>query len=804
MLSDGAGTSKETGAPGKLGRKRFWLWSRALLFALMLFGGYAAWLRLEPLTRPSLPELEIAPTLFLTDCNGRPLRSVTDEKWRRHLPLVQKDIPDIVRKAFIAAEDSRFYYHPGFDPIAIARASFYNFRSGRVVSGASTITQQLVKSTHPGEARTFERKFLEIIESVRVEWLLSKEEILTRYLNRVDLANNLIGVEAASRSYFGKKAAELSPVEAATLAALPKAPTRFDPWGPHPERLIARRDLVLGQMADNGVITEEEAEKAKEQPLDVLSAGPPEGAPHLTDYLLGFGRLSGRTGETALTIDLDIQKILIDALASNRHRLKASGASQAAGLIIDNRTMGVRALVGSFEYSPRDQGFVNGALARRSAGSTLKPFLYAAAMEQGYTPASVLDDFEQAFRSDEGEYLPLNYDRKSNGPVNLRMALGKSLNLPAVHLLNELGQERVYKILGLLNLLPYEAPPPDYYGLGLAVGNPEVRLIDLAAAYAVLANAGDYRPVSFLKEGAEAIPRRIFSTEATALVTNVLSDTLVRSSAFANFPPPAPLALKTGTSTHYRDGWTVGYTPEYTVAIWVGNFDGRETATLFGGHGAGPVFTDVMRGLYPGAPPPTFRLPDTVVLREVCAQSGVNPTPLCLERKTELFIVGNEPEGLCAYHEQGDGHDLPMKFAGWLDKRHSEGRESRYRLAGLPSNLDKLFIPPLPDKPARYSGPVRIGAPDEVPRMTPETYLSIVYPLDGDRYILTPGEESVELRFEASLRDPAEKIDWYVDGKEAGSAGPPYTLYWNAGRGRHRIMAVDGNGFGQTIEVSVE
>ena len=620
----------------------------------------------------------------------------------------------------------------------------------------------------------------------------------------MDLANNLLGVEAAARAYFGKRASALDAVEAATLAALPKAPSRLDPWGKSPERLIERRNWVLGRMAKLGRLSTEEAAAGSSRPLGVAPAVQPMEAPHLVDHLASSGRLRDLSGEAALTLDLDLQHDLEAVLRSHRSRLAEKGASQAAALILDNRTLDLLALAGSFEYSSRSQGFVNGADARRSAGSTLKPFLYALAVEHGYSPASVLEDIEQAYRSDEGEYLPLNFDRQTQGPVNLRAALGKSLNLPAIRMLDRLGWDEVYALFRRLDLLPQNAPPPEYYGLGLAVGNPEIRLTDLAAAYAALANGGGYRPIRMLAADPAGDSRQALTPEAAYLVTDILSDPLVRSSAFARFPPPEPVALKTGTSTRYRDGWTVGYTRRYTVAVWVGNFDGRETLSLFGGEGAGPVFSDIMRRLYPEGLPAPFQPPDTVAQREVCAQSGALPLPSCRERKMEFFPTGCEPSTPCPFHGAAGRHDLPARYAGWLENRHAEGRESRYRLAGVTPDLDRLFVPPPEVRPVPYEGPVRIGAPEDVPAGAPESELRILYPLDGDRYILSPGEESIPLRLEAAAEIAVERVEWFVDGEEVGAAGPPYTLLWEAGRGRHRVMAVDGNGFGRSIEVTVE
>jgi len=787
-------------------------WRRALatvltlttcLLATAIYQAYSYYKKVEPLTRPDPGLLALAATPVVCDRNGIPLRLLTDERWFRHVPMPEDKIPVLVQQAFLAAEDSRFYRHPGFDPLAIIRAARANSRAGHIVSGASTISQQLVKSYKKRGPRTLDAKLQEIIESVRLERLLTKEQILSAYLNRVDLGNNLLGVETAALCYFGKKATALDPVEAATLAALPKAPTLFDPWGRHPERLISRRNWVLDRMTSLGWLSPAAALTGKQSDLMVLLE-PPWEAPHLVDNYIAENRERGLTTEARLTVDLNLQREVERTLKSHRLRLHASGARQAAAVIIDNRTLEVLALVGSFEYSARAHGFVNGTKARRSAGSTLKPFLYATAIDQGLTPATVLADVEKAFRSDEGEYLPLNYDRQANGPVNMRLALGKSLNLPAVRLLDHLGEKGVYSLLRGLELLPANAPGIDYYGLGLAVGNPEIRLLDLAAAYATLANGGEFQPPVVVLGQQPAVPRRMISREAAFLITDILADPLVRSSHLQNLQMPEPVALKTGTSTHYRDAWAVGFTRRYTVATWVGNFDGSVTATLPGGQGAGPIFRDLMKNLYPGEPPAPFTPPATITTRRICSMSGLTPSPGCRELKIEYFVLGNEPAVQCGLHNGEGNHELPTDYAQWLKRRHTEGRESRYRLAGYSPNLDAVFVSTTWPQPQIYAGPVQISGEDHSNAAGPTTEIHITYPLDNDRYILEPGQESLTLRLEAKVRNPIERIVWFVDTKELGVAGPPYTFIWNAGRGRHRVQAADENGYGEMIEVTVE
>lgn len=778
-----------------------------LVLGIAALGAGRAWFwyqGIEAQTRPQPGLLALAPTPVIADRQGRALRLVADDRWSRHVPLAGGETPAIVRQAFLAAEDGRFFLHPGFDPLAILRAAVANLRAGRVVSGASTITQQLVKSLHQREKRSVAGKLAELVASVRLERVLGKEEILAAYLNRVDLGNNLFGVETAALCYFGKRAAMLDPAEAATLAALPKAPTRFDPWGKEQKRLLARRNWILARMAAHGWLAPREVAARQNAPLGVKN-GPPWEAPHLVDGYLATNRDRLPPGEIRLSVDLDLQRAVEKILASHRLRLNGSGARQAAAVVLDNRTLEILALAGSFEYGERAQGFVNGVTARRSAGSTLKPFLYALAIDQGLTPATVLEDMEQAFRSDEGEYLPLNYDRETHGPVNMRLALGKSLNLPAVRLLDAMGTQALYTLLRNLALLPVAAPGTEFYGLGLAVGNPEVRLLDLAAAYATLANGGSFRPPALHPGGSGKTGRQLLSPEAAFLVTDMLADPLVRSATLQNMDLIQPVALKTGTSTHYRDAWTAGYTKHYTVAVWAGNFDGSATATLPGGQGAGPIFADLMNRLYPDELPASFAPPATITTRRVCALSGLSPSPGCRELKIEYFVLGNEPTAKCGQHQvAGDRHDLPSGYAQWLKHRHDQGRAGRYRLAGYSPDLDTVFARAEGQGLRATSGQGRGDGRGEPEGAAPETEIRITYPLDQDRYILEPGQETLALRLEATVRNPVREIVWFVDSQELGAAGPPYSLEWEAGRGSHLVRAVDENGYGEAIEVTVE
>ncbi len=590
---------------------------------LALAAGAAFWLWLATGVDPG--RLDLPSCLRIEDRGGALLRFFPDARGERHIRAQGREIPPIVRRAFMAAEDERFLTHGGVDGPAVLRALLSNAAAGRVVSGASTITQQLVRLAYP-RPRTLGRKALEAVRALRVERRLSKEDILVLYLNRVPMGNQLVGVQAAAGFYFGKSCAGLDAAEAALLAALPKAPGALNPRGPNRRRLRERRDWVLGRMRRLGWLDEASYRAAMAVEPAVRPRDFPLEAPHLTDDLMAAAAGEGRTGTIRATVDLKLQKRVEETLLSHRERLAHRGASQAAAVVLDARAVDVLALAGSLEYSPAAYGFNNGAAALRSPGSALKPFLYALALDTGWTAATVIEDTERRWRLPAGEYLPANFNRAAYGPVALRDALGNSLNLAAVNLLNAVGGTDFYAALKNLGLINRPEHGPGYYGLGLVVGNPEVSLVQLAAAYAALARGGLFRPPAFEVDAARPPDRRIFLPASAYIVSSILADPSARAVSFGGYLPMNAVpgvALKTGTSTGYRDGWIVGYTPEYVVGVWAGNFDGSPTWNMSGASLVAPILHEILAGLYRLGDPPPFERPPDVVEATVCAASGI-------------------------------------------------------------------------------------------------------------------------------------------------------------------------------------
>lgn len=800
--------------------RRLWrLWLAAGLFILLAWG-------MEIATRFDPAALAPTPGPLVLDRDGQILRLGLEAQGRKLITLPAAELPEKVAAAFISAEDQRFWRHPGVDPLAVLRALAANVSAGHIVSGASTITMQLArlsfteKTKNPGP-RTYWRKLMEMGRSLRMEWSLSKPQILRCYLDRVPMGNNLMGVETAARLYFGKTTAQLSIGEAALLAALVRAPGTLNPYGPHLAWLLQRRERVLSRLAQLGSLSPQDAAAAAAEPVMLQKARTstprfPFEAPHFTTLILSRGVPAPSGGAIDTSLDLELQHRVEAVVASHRAALMKYGASQAAAVIVDNRSLELLALVGSFRYGPKDRGCNNGAAAWRSPGSALKPFLYAQALDLGFTPASILEDVERRYQTPRGEFTPANFDRQTNGPISFREALANSLNLPTVSLLSLIEPQTYYDTLTRLQLINHPEHGPDYYGLGLVVGNLEVNLLQMAAAYACLANGGLYLPLRLRTAELAIQPSvRVFSPQAAYIINDILSDPMARFRIFgasSAMNPPYRLAIKTGTSSHYRDSWAVGYNPEYTIAVWVGNFDGHSTLKLSGAAAAAPILADLAAALFQGRPPLPFMRPAGVIEAAVCHFSGMKPGPFCQHVRRELFIAGTEPNVTCTYHRPGQPwHQIPTPFAGWLHQRLDQGSEGRFRLADLDFDLPRLFQGQVGAGPGvtispTHKGKVTLGAPRDRPLMpdSQEPSLTIAYPLDGDRFLLEHWAEVLAIPLKAVSREPLKSLTCFVDGMEAATLGPPYETTLDLGRGHHRLLVVGPDGLGAAVEVQIQ
>lgn len=612
--------------------------------------------------------------LLLVDRNGEPLRELLQDgaAYPEVVPL--REIPEVLIRATLAAEDKRFYRHAGIDPIALARAGWQWMAAGHAVSGASTLTQQLVKMAEP-RPRPLAHKAREALVALRLECSWSKERILEAYLNRLDYGHLRIGAASAARFYFGKPVGDLSPAEAAFLAGIPNAPARFNPYKRR-EEVEERKSLVLWRMKQEGWLDGDAYARAVREPIRLEPPHAAYRAPHFVDLLSQLQPAVVHAGGTVrTTLDLALNDRAAARLRAHLARLAANNARNGAVVVLDNRTGEVLALVGSESYFAADGGQVNGAWSPRSTGSALKPFTYTLALQQGWTPASILEDVPCSFASATGIFQPVNYQGSCSGPVTLREALANSLNIPAVRLLDRLGGAgelvRVLQECGVRTL----DKPPEHYGLGLAIGNGGVRLLELADAYACLARLGETRPWRLTsaevrpEDGGRPI-RRVFPREAAYLAADILSDNHARRLSFGSSSALAfdfPVACKTGTSSDYRDNWAFGYTPEFTVGVWVGNFDGSPMRGVSGVSGAAPVMHDVMSWLHANYGTSWYDRPPGVVEREVDAWTGKLPVAATRFRSKELFWTACLPQPADGSEYDPAGRlVLGGAYAGWL------------------------------------------------------------------------------------------------------------------------------------------
>ena len=637
---------------------------------------------------PSLDEIERyrAPvSTKVYDRNGKLIYEFHEE---RRTPVRLKDLPPYVYNTFVALEDRKFYSHWGVDPDRILKAMVKNLLAGRIKEGASTITQQLARNMFLTHERTFRRKIKEAILAVKIERAFSKEEILERYINQVNMGGNIYGIESAAQYYFGKSAKELNPKEVAMLAGIPKHPSRYSPLKNY-DAALERANFVLKVMKDQGVISEEEYEKWKDYKPEIVitRAALRYGgiAPYFMDevrkYIIkryGEEFLYRGGGKIYTTLDMEMQKLantLVDSflnLYDRRYPTKPkywdydprSGKPpkylQAAMVVMNNRTGEILAMVGGRNYFHSQ--FNRATQAYRQAGSAFKPFTYAAAIERGYSPADIVYDLPISVEdptSRNKKWTPSNYDNEYLGAITLRKALALSKNLATIRLLMDIGPQAAAEMAMRLGI---EENVPPYYSV--ALGAIEVRLIEMVNAYSTIASYGYRKKPLFITrvEDANGIileensPRKVLVLDS---VTSYITISMMKSVVDGGTAIDArriykffhPAAGKTGTTDEYRDAWFIGFTPDIVAGVWVGYDSVR---TIF--HGATgakvalPIWASFMKEVYRDSVPKDFPIPRGVVFVEVCSESGKLPTPYCPKTYQEVFRAGREPKEHCDIH----------------------------------------------------------------------------------------------------------------------------------------------------------
>jgi penicillin-binding protein 1C len=773
--------------------------------ALALF----AWLRFGPLPQGLLDDPASVSTTVL-DRNGAVLYETRSKDGTRGTRLSPDALPEGVVNATLAAEDQRFWRHPGIDPIAIGRAALRDARALRIEEGGSTLTQQVAKlllarlrkqSGGSTESRSVSAKLREAVIALRLEHRLSKRDLLALYLSLAPYGNQIIGVERASHAYFGTSASQLTVAQSAFLAGLPQRPSAFNPhrdW----RSALRRHNHVIDRMASLHLVSAQAAAEARAERLTLATDTPSFNAPHFVEMVLADGG-PARPARIQTTLDADLQRDVEGIIRSQRPDLDRHGANNVAVVVLDNRSGEWLAWEGSGNYFDGEHGgAINGPLALRQPGSALKPFTYALAFEEGRSPATVLPDVPSYFATAESGvvYSPRNYDGKYRGPLLIRRALAGSENVPAVAIASDLGVAKVIRFFRSVGLSTFDKTA-SYYGLGVTLGNAEVRLAELTTAYATLARHGLPLSATAIRQIDDgngwkpvqraADPERVMSERAAFWITDILSDPDAREFVFGrggNLDFPFPVAVKTGTSEGYKDNWTIGYTREVTVGVWVGNFDRSPLRNSSGVTGAGPIFHGVMlaaerrmAGHVDNAGVPLAAAPANVERREICALSGMVANAWCPTKTTE-WLPAETAAVPCSWHHASEDGLLtvwPAPYRQWA---------AEHGLSGVRLQ---------PDSKDLRAKAVRLK-PD-----TTESHFSIVNPPAGAVYLIDPTLRSqyqaLALRAMADRR--AGEIEWTVDGRRVGAVQADRAFDWPLASGTHRISARDE--LGRTAEVSI-
>lgn len=655
----------------------------SLFISVLLFGA-TYWLHeaiFKDLPEPTdLTQKDQIVSTKILDRNGEVLFRIYEDENRTILPLAE--IPDSAIAATIAIEDQDFFVHRGFSVSGIIRASLSNLK-GESLQGGSTITQQLVKNRLLTSERTVTRKLKELLLSVLVEIQYSKEEILEMYLNQVAYGGNAYGIEEAAQKFFDKSARELTLAESALLAGLPQSPSTYTPFGANPELAYARQEEVLRRMVEDGYITEEQALQAKKEPLIFNEDKIDIQAPHFVMYIRKllakqFGEELLNTGglEVRTSLDLGLQNETEKIVQDEVNSLLRLNVQNGAALVTNPKTGEVLSMVGSKNYFDfANDGQVNVTLRPRQPGSSIKPITYALAIEKGKTTQDTIDDSPVTYHTVGSKpYSPQNYDGKFHGKVTLKEALASSYNIPAVKTLAEVGISNMIDLAELMGVTTWK--DRSRFGLSLTLGGGEVIMTDMAEVYGTFANLGEHVPLNpilsitdyngllyyenrcaLYNEGCS--DTQVIKPETAYLISDILSDNAARTPAFGPFStlniPDQEVAVKTGTTNNLRDNWTIGYTTDRLVAVWVGNNDNTPMSYVASGiTGASPIWNKVMRLQLDENNPHQFVLPNNIVETQVCKNQALTPCAFCppTQLSTEYFISGTEQRYSCEFTQQ--------------------------------------------------------------------------------------------------------------------------------------------------------
>lgn len=795
-----------------------------LILIVLLFAWYAKDLPTPQGIRRNLDSEE---TTKIFDRTGQHLLyAVSGQERRISIPL--SEMPENIKQAVIAVEDKNFYKHRGIDFRGIARALYLDVVSRSASQGGSTITQQLVKNAIIRDnQKRLDRKIRELILSIELEAMYSKDKILELYLNEIPFGTNANGVEAASQTFFGKKAKDLTMEEAATLAALPQAPSRYSPYGPNSERLIQRRNHVLNRMKAEGYITEEQLKEATAKKLVVIPRRDTILAPHFVMYVRDI--IAEKYGEDIFkkglnittTLDIEQQKLaegaVIDGSASNRERY---GIENAALVSLNPKSGEILAMVGSADYFNSEiGGQFNVITASRQPGSAFKPLVYAAALKQKYSPASIFYDLKTEF----GSYKPSNFDGRYRGPVTMREALGQSLNIPAVKALGLVGNREALKTAADLGISTLNSP--DQYGLSLVLGAAEVKPLELAVAYGVFANAGvrqntaavlkiEDRKGKVLEEFKPNKGKQVIDPQIAYLISDMLADQIAKAPVFGNLLSfkGANVASKTGTTngitngqSDVRDAWTAGYVPSLAVVVWVGNNDHSPLGKgVLAANAAVPIFKQYFSAALRSLPNEGFYRPSGIQAVTVDKLSGKLPTDASPpdQQITDVFASWAVPT-------KNDDIHVKVKLCKGTDKLATEETPPE-------ETEERYYVNIRSEKPSdpNWEGPVRAWAEQNGLNNRPPTekcdtftsenrpQITITKPSNGATI-----SDNFEIEAAVSSSFTITEVVFSIDDNKIGSSTTsPYKISYDAknlNAGAHTLSAEAKDQHGRTNKTSI-
>ncbi len=762
---------------------------RSVVLVAAVVTGLLVGVRFWP--RPPL-SARIPSSIAVLDDNGRLLRLTVaaDQQYRLWTPL--EDVSPEFVEALMLHEDRGFYRHPGVNPCALARAALATYGGG-ARQGGSTLTMQLARLLYGLNTRSVSGKLRQIIFAMGLEMRYSKHDILEAHVNLIPFGSNVQGVGAASLIYFNKRPRQLALNEDLTLVLVPQSPASRNPQGElEPASLTRARLRLFGQWLAIHPESLDQSE-AMRIPLQYRSPrGLPFEAPHFTTAILAQ---NNRVGVIQTTLDLYRQRTVERVLQAYVREQGRVGIQNAAAVLVDTRSLGVRASVGSARFSDDSiSGQVNGTLAKRSPGSALKPFVYALAVDQGLIhPLSVLKDAPTAF----GTFSPENFDGRFVGPISATEALIRSRNVPAVALSARLSQPSFYEFLRSAGIS--QLAPERHYGLALALGDAEVTLEETAALYAMIANHGLLRPLRHRGEEPLIPGTRLLSEEASFMTIDMLLQNPRPDDSEASLSDRLPVAWKTGTSWGFRDAWTAGVFGHYVLVVWVGNFDGSSNPAFVGAQAAAPLFFRIIDALHAGEPDVGaiwLRPPSGVIRVEVCAASGDLPNADCPHTATTWYIPGRSPIKVSDIHRRI-----------WIDTR--TGRQAcppfdpqvvRSEVFELwPSDMLRLFAQAgMPRRQPPPPGDCERGIPGGHPPSISSPLRNATYTLRASRL----GTESIPLA--ATTDGGVRTLHWFVDEAYVGTTRPDATVAWMPGRsGAFLVRAIDDQGRADSRELKV-